>query len=155
MKLKFKLIALIAVLHTTNAGAESIQFQCGGMSVYSYYAAEGMVPDKQAGWSNDAISNGEMVIDLDGDTGEVEYRYKDATGKWYSPSNEGGDVVLLTMDDTDLSFQILAMFPAGNTVEILTITEFDGETAKLIYANSRNTSMSANSKLMVGDCTVH
>lgn len=136
------------------ANAESIQFQCAGLKGHSYYAAEGIVTSENGGWSEDAISNGEMVISMDLETGAVDYRYKDATQKWYSPLDEGGSVSLQSID-TDGSFQILASFPGSETIEVLSIGELAETTAKLVYTSSRNSSPFLNAKLMTADCTIH
>jgi hypothetical protein len=138
------------------SAAERIQFQCGGLEGFTYYAEENLVPKGEGGWERDKISSGESIITLDTsdlENTQVTYMYKDATGAWYNPESEGGSIVSLGFDPEDLSFMFFVIYPSTSSIELITVAEISESGGRMIYSTMRNSSAFMNAKLMTAECT--
>lgn len=135
----------------STAQAQRWQFQCGALSGHSYYAEENLVPRGEGGWAPESMSGGESVITINAEAGTIDYRFKDATGVWQSPEEEGGALRLLGADPADGSFQFFALYP-DQSIEIITIAEIESGAPKMIYQASRNGLTFTSAKLMVAEC---
>jgi hypothetical protein len=115
--------------------AERIQFQCGGLEGYAFYAEENLVPQGEGGWDRDRISSGESIITLDAsdpENSKVTYIYKDATGAWYNPESEGGSIISFGIDPEDLSFMFFVVYPSTSSVELITVAEISESGGRMI-----------------------
>ena len=144
-------IALAAIAMASTAEAQRLQFQCGELRGQSYYAEENLVPEGEGGWAREAVTGGESVITVNVDADTIDYRFKDSTGVWQSPEEEGGALRFLSADPADSSFQFFALYP-DQSIEIITIAEIEGGAPKMIYQASRNGPIFTSAKLMVAEC---
>ena len=142
---------LIAGIHG-GALADGIQAQCGSEQGVAFAAEQGFITGKDAGWYDDKTT-GETVIRIDIDTGEVDVRFKDATKVWQSVTDQGGRATIWAIQDEPPGFMVVVGYP-GTTVEVLTLAEIDGSSAKLIHTVSRSMTSVTNARVMVADCVV-
>lgn len=133
------------------ARAHGIQAQCGGMQGTAYFAEQGLAQGANAGWQQDALTNAETIIRIDTDTGSVDLRFKDSTGVWQTPADQGGAASLFAVQSEPPTFGVVVTYP-GATVESYTIAEIQYGRARLIHTQARTTANLTNGRLMTGQC---
>jgi hypothetical protein len=149
----FLLGVLCWLASTLVAHAEGLQAQCGAMSGIGFYAEQGLATGSNAGWHEDAITDGETVVRVDLDTDTVDVRFKDATGVWQSVTDQGGRAMLYgAQSGTPSAFMVLVAYP-GN-VEVYTLAEVQGSSARLIHTQARSIATFTNGRLMTGECVL-
>ena len=156
---KFKIALLSAALITppVSAFAEGLQFQCGASSGHSYYADQGLAAGR-GGWSEDGISDGEIVFRIDLDEATASVRFKDATGEWSDASDLGGTTAIWHVQTNPVTFGISVVYsgPTAKTMDAYTLSEIDFErqTAKLISTTTRISEMFTNARVLAAECLV-
>lgn len=154
---KIALLSGALISPSVSAFAEGLQFQCGASSGYSYYADQGLAAG-QGGWSEDGISDGEIVFRIDLDETTAVVRFKDATGEWSDASDLGGTTALWHVQADPLTFGISVVYvgPTAKTMDAYTLSEIDFErrTAKLISTTTRISGMFTNARVLAAECLV-
>jgi hypothetical protein len=144
-----------AGLFPSLAFAAGIQFQCGASKGYAHFSDQGLATG-QGGWDEDGVSDGETIVRIDLDSGEVVVRFKDATGDWSDVADIGGRTELWHAQYEPVSFGIMVSYTgdAGASIEVSTISEvdFEKQTARLTTTQSRVTEMFTNSRVLTSSC---
>ena len=137
--------------------AEGLQFQCGASSGYSYYADQGLAAG-QGGWSEDGMSDGEIVFRIYLDEATASVRFKDATGEWSDASDLGGTTAIWHVQTDPVTFGIGVVYsgPTATTMDTYALSEIDLErrTAKMISTTTRISEVFTNARLLTADCLV-
>jgi hypothetical protein len=130
--------------------ADKLQMECGPSRGHVFNAPEGLVDSGSAGWDEDSISTGLSIFELDLDSGAVTYRWRDARQYWLDAKDEGAEVRLLSVDDTDLSWQVLSIF--GDVTEVCSFANVLGDAPKSLCVTSKNTKFIHSARVLVADC---
>ncbi|MEH6810824.1 MAG: hypothetical protein V7651_18390 [Hyphomonas oceanitis] len=130
--------------------ADKLQMECGPSRGHVFNAPEGLVDSGSAGWDEDSISTGLSIFELDLDSGAVSYRWRDARQYWLDAKDEGAEVRLLSLDDTDLSWQVLSIF--GDVTEVCSFANVLGDTPKSLCVTSKNAKLIHSARVLVADC---
>ena len=83
-------------------------------------------------------------------SGAVTYRWRDARQYWLDAKDEGAEVRLLSVDDTDLSWQVLSIF--GDVTEVCSFANVLGDTPKSLCVTSKNNKLIHSARVLVADC---
>jgi len=142
--------ALGLFLLSEAAIADKLQMECGPSKGHSYTAAEGLAEKQGSGWGEDGISNGLSIFELDLETGEVAYRWRDVRDVWFDAAESATEVRLLSLDDTDLSWQVLVVF--GEVTEVCSFAEILQDQPKALCVQSKNVKMLHTARTLVSDC---
>lgn len=89
---------------STNVQAEILAV-CGASKGYAYYLPSALVPDKDAGWTEDAISGGSFQLIRSGDNYDIVFT--DATGRTLSTKGDGGEILGMENGKGDLIVTVL------------------------------------------------
>src|SRR5690348_1271732 len=103
MKCHFFGIAAAALVASFVNGALAREVAvCAASQGRAYYPYRGMMPETQAGWKNDGISNGSITLSREGDKWVV--LHQDASGKVFSSRNQGAlvETVAVSKDSATL-----------------------------------------------------
>lgn len=150
-KLTESVALFLGVLFFTHvAQADKLQMECGPSEGYSYTAAEGLADEASSGWGPDSISNGMSIFELNLETEQVSYRWRDVRDVWYDASESASEVRVLSLDSTDFSWQVLSVF--GDVTEICTFAGVLGDHPKAICVSSKNTALLNSGRTLVADC---
>ena len=148
----------LAPAMTANSQEGAVQYQCGPMSGYGYYLEEGAVTEGAGGWTDERIRDGAFIVTVgiaeDGSSIDVDYRYKDASGRWYDPTDEGGRTRFMNSDD-DGSIQIAVEYPASASIELITFSKPSDDGVTALYVATRNGLLFNSAKIMTAKCTIN
>ncbi len=120
----------------------------------SAYVSDALDDSPNFEWEDESLTGG-TFHEVNFSTGEVTYRFKDATGIWSNSTDRGGQTVLLSIDPNDLSFSHMTTYGVSEgitEVEVVTITKLATE-APLITFTAAKHGVFALSRSMVGTCT--
>jgi len=106
------LFLTILVVGNSHAFAELVT-KCGSSKGYSFYPQGGLVSNKDAGWTEDAISNGSFLVTKT-KKGEYDVIFSDASGRTISSRDDGGEVILISKSKANLI--LLVAYPQMNVV---------------------------------------
>lgn len=154
-----RVAVLSAALSVTSfsAGAEGLQFQCGASTGHAYYADQGLAAGS-GGWSEDGITDGEIVFRIDLDEATASVRFRDATGEWSDASDLGGatNIWHVQVDPPTFGISVVYSGASATTMETYIIAEINLErrTAKMTSTTSRISEMFANARVLAADCRV-
>lgn len=154
---KIALLSAALITPSVSAFAEGLQFQCGASSGHSYYADQGLAVG-QGGWSEDGISDGEIVFRIDLEEATASVRFKDATGEWSDATDLGGTTAIWHVQTDPLTFGISVVYsgPTAKTMDAYTLSEIDFErrTARMISTTTRISEMFTNARVLAAECLV-
>lgn len=161
----FAVAAMTLFAQPANA-EESVSFTlaCGAIeSGYVYYAPGQIVPEDQAGWSEEEFDSHRLQIQFTvSDTGETEslLKLRDGTERWYTPALDEGNAVVLPLSfdwTADGSAHIVVVYKSGlaSTVDSYVFTNIFGteRPAEVIYTQSRQAVIQSG-KTAVASCTL-
>jgi hypothetical protein len=148
---KLILVLVILLLFPFLAFGQVIT-SCGASKGYSYFFEGGIVPKDKSGWSEDAISKGQMILVLEENGKEVNIYYKDAqTTK--SAKEDGGKVHLMYIDDNLQTIIILVNYPGNGVIEHF-MFRLDGKgNGSVVWGTDRTTSRYAKASLFKASCS--
>ncbi|MDF1805275.1 hypothetical protein [Hyphomonas sp.] len=147
---RFFVLFAASTLSAWSASPETLQMECGPSKGYSYTAAEGQVPMEGSGWSTDQISTGLSVFELDLETGAVRYRWRDARNVWFDAADSASEIRLLSIDETDYSWQMLSNF--GSVVEVCSFANVLDDSASSLCVTSRNLDYVHSARTLIASC---
>jgi outer membrane protein assembly factor BamB len=107
----------------TLASAETVA-RCYASSGISYFAEGGAVSGDSAGFQDDSISKGQIILNFDSAEQYLDVIHLDATGNVRSARAEGATVVLHFVDDDNVS---IGVSYGGQTVETYLFRRNEGE----------------------------
>lgn len=143
----FRAIVLIAALAiSTDVRAETLAV-CGAVDGHGYFAAQGIVPTPEAGWTPDRISDGAISLTRDGD--EFDILFKDGTGV-YSSRAQGAEVIVMRAAADEAA--VLVIYE-HNDIEIYQFIRERTGRGRVALLQSRSNSSITKASLMVGQCT--
>jgi len=128
---------------------------CGASKGYSYFF-KNPITDAEVGWAEDGISEGQIILALEGNGKELNLYYKD-TLTMRSPKEEGGRVHLLYTDQEGNTFLILVEYPGNGLVEHY-LFKLDGSgKGKVAWGTVRDSvkgvELAPKSSLFVANCS--
>lgn len=116
-----------------NAAPAAIVAQCGPSLGKSFYLAE-----KDGGWSDDGISKGQFLFDVDVD-GNWDIITKDAFGKNVSAVADGAVIVKVQGQVPFNTFLLISAYPGFGVAETYSVTtEPTGKRVLLWTTNKQN-----------------
>jgi hypothetical protein len=110
------LASILLALSDQPAHSEVLR-TCGASSGWAYYLAGGVVQQDDAGWQEDGISNGGVMLLRDGENWDIVYT--DATGS-RSARADGGRVVMLTENTSGVV--VLVAYPTVQETYLFSAT---------------------------------
>lgn len=134
--------------------ATLIRMECGAPEGHAYAADEGIYEGHAdaTGWRTEGIPGGRSIVQLDVETGEIQYRWRDLDGNWHSAADEGAKPTLIALDSDDLSWQIFTSFAGDSVIEICTFAEVLGPNPKAICTTSKHNPLLTSARVFVSDC---
>ena len=142
-----KLLCLLSLV-APSVFAEGVAVTCGASTGYSYYFEGGLITDKNVGFTEDGITNGQFTLTLT-DKSEADVLFKDATGDLQSASGQGAQVMSIPTSGGGLNWLIMHV---DGTLEVYAFHFESGQVTS--YKNSVGHPKVAISRLLVSDCRV-
>ena len=97
-------VFLIFIACVTSANAQTI-LTCTNPKGQAYYPYQGVMPKDKSGWSADAITGGSFSLSKIGDR-KYDILYIDSTKRVQSTSQSGGEVILVSATDNEMTFLV-------------------------------------------------
>ncbi|MBI1275702.1 hypothetical protein GC177_06995 [bacterium] len=142
-----RLVLILVFSLMMNAAFAQSLASCSSPKGHAYYQFQGLVQEKDKGWTEDQISSG--LFELKSTQNGYDILYIDATKQMSSTKGDGGRIILLNQSSEDAVF--LISYP-GNTSEIYRFfKEKDG--AYKFAVISIKTRLIPKNSLMVGECS--
>ena len=155
-KLKTAFFCLFTAL-VEPAMAQTLQIECGPSEGKNFVAEGGIISPGNGGWGEDRISEGQTIFELNLDTFEASYQYKDSSGIWYDPVKEHGSVLSVVgmdlLNEGSVQFMIWHKNDdlTVSTVEVITILGLGGEQPISIMSANRH-GFIYSGKVLTADC---
>lgn len=124
------------------ASAETV-ISCGGTFGKAYYFPNTLLESSEAGWTDDALSNGAIALAREGEIFDI--LVKDALGM-ISARSQGAEVNVL---DAHQSFVTVLVNYLGGSKEIYT---FDFEQNRVTWSQHKFGVLFDKAHTMIGDC---
>jgi len=109
--MKNMLVNLILLVSGASSALADVVTKCDSPQGHAYYMAGKIVPRKDAGWRQDAISNGTYLVTRDAD-GKYDIIFSDAIKQTKSSREDGGDVIAISKSNDHLI--LLVNYPEMN-----------------------------------------
>lgn len=157
-KFSFKTtFACVFIVLVEPAMAQTLQIECGPSEGKNFVAEGGIITQGNGGWGEDRISEGQKIFELNLDTFEASYQYKDSSGIWYDPVKEHGSVLSVVgmdlLNEGSVQFMIWHKNDdlTVSTVEVITILGLGGEQPISIMSANRH-GFIYSGKVLTADC---
>jgi hypothetical protein len=147
MRLVAFLVIVVAVI-ASNANAAIIA-RCGASSGFAFYFQSAIVPADQAGWSDDAVGDGEIQLIVDASSGP-DIVYSDAVGT-RSATAEGA-LVTFVGGAADGFLIVLLVYPNRAVLEHYVFQLDDAGNGTVVWGSARAGGMLQKSNLLVAEC---
>ena len=133
------------------AADQFMQIECGAIDGKTFYQENSITSESEAGWVDEDLPGG-TLHELNMDTRQVEYRFKDAAGAWRSSTDRGGQTSLLNINQA-LDVSHITFYADGFEVEIIQLTNLQDEKPKITFTAVKNGSPFTLARIFKGECS--
>ncbi|WP_309092766.1 hypothetical protein [Phenylobacterium sp.] len=123
---------------------------CGAVSGRAYYVGKGLVPDDEAGWTDDRIGNGKITLTRDA-KGELDVLFADSTGAISSSRAEGAVVFPGRMASDDAA--VIVAYPGASLEIYHFVRDRAGKHRVILVQSKGGTIPITKGSVMVGECS--
>ena len=125
---------------------------CGASKGYTYFFKGGVVPKDKSGWTEDAISKGNIILVLEGNGKELNIYYKDAqTTK--SAKENGGELHLMYAEENLKTIIMLVHYPGNGVLEHYMFRLDANGNGSVVWGTDRATNRYAKASLFQASCS--
>ena len=120
---------------------------CGSSTGHAYFHSGGIIGEDDAGWSQDAIGNGSLIVQLDGE--DFDLIYRDQIGL-NSASDNGAFIVPTHYDESSLV--LIVTYPQNGNTEVYNFQKLRFSNSEVSWTSTKVGALINKSSVFYAKC---